>query len=237
MFIGGFAPASVRIDLDSFDGPPHYVQRFRRCRGWLLVADVEARFDDGRHHERITVACTEHGNAHPAFQAQHLLTCDWSPPAVCDSYVPPELDTLLEEEQGALAVRWVRARALELRRLIEDGDARLQSLQTKADAYLTRLERTAQDLRRRRLMPNLTTHAREIFGLALADLDETRDRALAGVRAARRILATEIENAEETALTGLRVKLEVSPLIVAYWRTGDAIGTDWQSLRIGGVGY
>lgn len=185
MFGGGFAPVSVRIDLDSFDGPPHYVQRFRRGHGWLVVADVEGCFNEARLHERIAVACTEHGHPHPAFQVRHLLQCDWSLPGPCDGYVPLELDALLEEEQGALAIRWVRARDRGLRRLIEEGNARLQALGRRADMHLARVERHAQDLRRRRLMPNLPPHAREVFGLALADLNETRDRTLASARATR----------------------------------------------------
>lgn len=211
-----FAPVCVRIDLESFGGPAHYVHRFRNGVGWLIMA--RATEADGPREAFIAAACDEYGHHHPSFQVAHLLDCAWSLPEPCDGYAPDELEEMLGEEHGALALRWLRADYRELRQADEASEIALARQEKQTKARIDRIDRHLADLRRRRRSQDMTVHNLATIDTAIIELSDLRDRETAAFARARRALRAETAEMEEHFLlqSGLRVELEVT--LVAHWR-------------------
>lgn len=211
-----FAPVCVRIDLESFSGPAHYLHRFRNGVGWLIMA--HATEADGPREAFIAAACDEFGHSHRSFQVAHLLDCAWSLPEPCDGYAPEELEEMLGDEHGALALRWLRADYRELRQADEASEVALASQEKQTKARIDRIDRHLADLRRRRRSQGMTGHNLATIDATIIELSDLRDRETAAFARARRALRAETAEMEERFLlqSGLRVELEVT--LIAHWR-------------------
>lgn len=213
----GPAPLCLDLDFDTFDGPAHFISRFRNRSGWLLVAEatIQSRYE--LLCERIVVACDEHGQPVPSFQARHLTECNWSNATECVNEPPEILDDLLCEEEGALIVRWHRERNTALAETQERQLARIEAIEGKAKALIRRNDHRIADLRRRRRHPFAGEAERGLLTAAIGDLEAENEAMLIEMAVTRAAVRRRSEQEEERLWSRADLLVEVDPLHLVQW--------------------
>jgi hypothetical protein len=219
-----FGPAPLRLDLDfdTFEGPPHFVSRFRKRSGWLLVAEVTIQSRYELLSQKVVVACDEHEQPVPSFQARHLTECTWSNACECTEEPPEILDDLLCEEEGALIVRWHRERNTALAETHERQLARIEAIEGKAKALIRRNDHRIADLRRRRRHPNAAPEQRAILTSAIAELEAENDVMIAEMAETRALVRRRAEEQEERLWSRADILVESEPLHLMQWSAARA---------------
>lgn len=222
----GQAPVCLEFDLDSFDGPWTYVERFRGRSGWLAVAETTLSGAAGERTTTAIAACDDRGHVFPTWQAEHLLACACSRPTECDNYPPMDLDELLDEAVGELATRWVRENSRALRVLAAKTTEQIAMLEAKARAAVEEADRRDALLRRRRRMTSPGSDAWVALTEAMTAVGLEREAWLHRLVERRAAMRREMAAADDAALHHANVEVEWELLYQVCWSTAGRIGED-----------
>lgn len=214
----GPAPLCLELDFDSFDGPPHWVARFRRMSGWMLVAKATIQSEHDILTAKLVAACDEQENPIPAFKALNLLHCDWINPTHCDELPPDLLDQLICEQEGELVRRWHREKNAGLAEAFEAHEQRIAEFEGRVRSVVRRNERRIADVRRRRRHPDTTLVDRAQLGGIIRDLEQENDTLVEEMAATRTRLREEAARQEEALWSREDLLVEVEPLHLIRWR-------------------
>jgi hypothetical protein len=216
----GLAPVTIQIDLSSYEGSWTHVQRFRGRSGWLIVAAARLESEAASWTTTAVAACDEWDNAVPAFMASNLLACACSFPQPCSDYPPDVLDSILEEEEGALITRFLRSGDQELAQLHERTRNLIERLEHSTRAFVRTGERQIAELRRRRRLIQPGAPEREVLDGVILSIEAENDAAMGKLTSRRADLRHEAHAAEELLLISTQVTVEVMPLYVVRWVDG-----------------
>lgn len=213
----GPAPLCLELDFDSFDGPPHWVARWRKKSGWLMVAKATIQSEHDILTDKLVVACDEQETPIPSFKAVNLIHCGWINPTYCDELPPDILEDLICEEEGALIARWHREKNTALAEAFEDQEARIAELEGRARSMIERSELQIAELRQRRRHPDATPDMRLAMRQIIEELDAENDELLAEMAETRTAIREQSAEFEESLWARDDLLIEVTPLHVVRW--------------------
>lgn len=237
----GQAPVCIELNLDSYDGPPSHVARFRNRRGWVMVAEATLTADGKRHPISLVVGCDEWGEEIPAWQAAHLLDCACSMPQPCDEYAPAVLEAIVQREGGEAKRRWLRENDHALHTLAETVEANVAAEERRAHALIDRTLTVIDDLRRRRRSPLLTADNRVAIDEAISSLEIGIEAALHNLGGERDRLRAAAAARERELLRRGAIRIEIEPGYIVSWHDGApacfgstdrATDFDWRPPRV-----
>lgn len=213
----GPAPLCLELDFDSFDGPSHWVSRFRRMSGWMLVAKATIQSEHDILTAKLVAACDEQENPIPAFKALNLLHCDWINPTYCDELPPEVLDDLICEQEGELVRRWHREKNAGLAEAFEAQEQRIAELEGRVGLAIRQNEHRIAELRQRRRHPDATPEMRAVFAGIIGDLSDENDELVAEMAETREAIRVQAEAAEEALWSREDLLIEVETLHLIRW--------------------
>jgi hypothetical protein len=214
----GLVPVCLDLNLDSYDGSPTHVMRFRGREGWLAVAELQIEGRRKRWTVPFAVGCDEYFHPIPHFMVPNLLACACSYPSPCTDIPPYELDHLLEEAEEQVLRRWLRNQSSDLRDFHEQGAQQLAALEGQTDRRLRAIDRQILQLQRDRRTAKYDLELREEVDAAILRLEVEQDALISALRAERLRLRTALEDEEDALLDALDVSTRIAKLYEVQWR-------------------
>jgi hypothetical protein len=215
----GLYPASLQIDIDSYESDWRHVARFRNRCGWLAVAEAEIwTGNDLCATLPVIVGCDENEEEIPAFIAANLLACATSYPEPCYEFVPPILDHLLEVEKAEVRKRWLRENVAAIAAIHEEAEEALHDIESRVAAQTRRSEKAIAQLRRQRRFLLDEDPERAVLADAIAREEAWQDQLIEWLSEQRARLRAHYDALERTASKGLRPRIEIDLLYVVNWR-------------------
>ena len=217
MFDVGFAPVSVRIDVNSYDGDWRHVERFRNKSGWLIIADATLSSASDEWTTSIVAACDEWGQAVPTFMAPNLLGCVWGDAETCCEYPPDELDIALAVSKNDALSRWMRDSSQKMAQLADDTARRIGSLEAETARVVANGLNQIADLRRRRRLLTPGDSRRDILDAIILDIEKESDEALAELAQDRAAIRRWAANDERKLIERARGRIETHRVAYVHW--------------------
>lgn len=216
----GPAPVCLDLDFDTFEGPSHWVARFRRSSGWLMVAEATVQSEHDIQTTRLVVACDENELAVPSFQALNLTQCHWHRVAECSESTPDVLTELMLEEESGLVRRWHREKNTELAELFEAHEMRIAELEGRTNALILANDARMDELRRRRRHPALSPDLRGAMTAIIRDMEHENDDLVDELALTRNLMREQTAEEEEALWSRSDILVEVEPVHLVRWKCG-----------------
>lgn len=216
----GPAPISLYFDLNTFEGPSHWVAKFRRSSGWLMVAEATIQSEHDILTTRLVVACDQNELAVPSFQALNLTQCHWHRVTECLESAPEILSELLLEEEGGLVRRWHREMNTGLAASFEAQEMRIAELEGRTNALVSANDARIADLRRRCRHPALSLDLRSTMTSIIRDIERENDELVEELALTRTLMREEAAEEEEVWWSRSDILVEVEPVHVVQWKCG-----------------